>query len=85
MCHRIDVGRRTPGWLGGSGRLESPALPWGLVHGGAMSPLLGEEEEDADRRDAGAEHLVPRQGESWICLWISMSNYLGVDRTRFMP
>lgn len=50
-----------------------------------MSPLLGEEEEDADRRDAGAEHLVPRQGESWICLWISMSNYLGVDRTRFMP
>ena len=28
---------------GGSGRLENPALPWGLVPGGARSPLLGRE------------------------------------------
>lgn len=62
---------------GGSERLESPALLWGLVCGGAMNPLLGEEEEDAGQKDAGGEHLFPRQGESRICLKIFMSKYLG--------
>lgn len=45
------------------------------MSGGSCEPFPGEE-EDAGQKNAGAEHLVPRQ-ESWICLRTFIGKYLG--------
>lgn len=42
-----------------------------------MSPLPGEEEDGAEQKDAGAEHLAHRQRESEICLKTFISKCLG--------